>query len=194
MFVIHNKRKVINACRGAIEQAEAVDACRSFEGGGALAIDEYGVTHIAHHQIILGRGVVQAAIVGKALILNYNGDICFTQAQIKFLGKGFFLVITYNKEGCQPHVCLFCGQAMRMRMVPVSARPVCDGEGIFITALGPNGICWMPCLLPGAIHAVPMNDGRLIQAINKCCFKGLAFAQYKDGVQIRLAIMLGCIG
>ena len=52
----------------------------------------------------------------------------------------------------------------------------------------------MPCLLPGAIHAVPMDDGGFIQAINKGCFKRLAFAQYKDRVQIRFALVRRCIG
>ena len=140
LFVVHNKRKVINAGRGTVEQTEAVNACRSFEGWGALAVDKYGVAQIAHHQIVPGRRIVQAAIVGKALVLNYNGDISLTQTQIEFLGKGLFLGIPYYKEGCQPHVCLFCGQAMWMWVVPVSTRPICDGEGVVVTVLGLNGI------------------------------------------------------
>ena len=71
---------------------------------------------------------VEAAIAGKPLILNYNREIRLTQAKVKVFGKGFFLIISYDKERGQPHVCLFCSQPVRVRMIPVGTGPVGDGE------------------------------------------------------------------
>ncbi|MPN22114.1 hypothetical protein SDC9_169497 [bioreactor metagenome] len=66
--------------------------------------------------------------MGQALVLNHNWNVRFAKAQIKFFGKVFFLVIPNDEEGCQTHVCLLGRQSVRVRMIPVGASPIRDGE------------------------------------------------------------------
>lgn len=64
-----------------------------------------------------------------------------------------------------------------------------DGEGILAVVARPDGLGRMPGLPPRAIHPVPTDDGRFVQAVDQGGLKSLAFAKHEDGVQVVHAVV-----
>lgn len=121
--------------------------------------------------------------MGEALVLDHQRDVRLAQAQVKLPGEGLLLVVADDEEGRQSHVGLLGREAVRVRVVPVGACPVGDGEGVLVALARSHRIGRMPGLPPGAVHAVPMNDGRLGQPVGEGGLKLLPLAQNQDGIQ-----------
>ena len=94
------------------------------------------------------------------------------------------LRLAHDQEPGQATIDLAAGEAVRMRVIEVGAGGVAHGEVVDIFAAGADGEARMAVGRLGHDHAVPVDDGRLGEAIAENDAHPLTAPELKRGAEV----------
>ena len=188
---------------GAVEEPDAVGAAVDGEGEVGQTADEDAVAEPAVHGFHHGahpasahaaaaagalRGVVRwgCACVDELVV---GADSAVLDDPEEFLGAGgegefFLFFVGDDDEPGEAVVDLLGGAHVRVRVVPVGAGAVDDGEGADELLILADGEAWVAVGFFGDVETVPVDDGRFAEVIAEADADELAAAEAEDGAEV----------
>ncbi len=166
---------------GRVEYPEAIDARRQVEIGTVRAVDEEFIAQPAVHQVLRRGRIVRAGTP----ILQHQRNLGDSRCEVERRAQRAFVVILDQDEAEQAAIGLRCGQAVRMRVIPVHSAAVANREIVFIARTRGDQDRTVAVVARIDREPVPVDDRRLREQVDER--DAGPFAVLQDQRRIRVA-------